>query len=212
METMKGELEAAGHELNVVAINIMGGDGWIHLLTSRCSFDVLQDLPSVDAWGQMGGHVNDFFIYRKGGRLAPGGYLSSTGALNTNLATGDGYNNVYAAIVEADGLGPADACGQEPPEGGLQLPGNLNQDDSLDMSDAISLLGYLFLGAEKPLPCGGASLDGAGNRTLMDVNDDVRVNLSDAVHILNFLFGGGPPPVLGTDCILIAGCPAACPG
>ncbi len=43
-----------------------------------------------------------------------------------------------------------------------------------------------------------------------DVNDDGKLDLSDPVSILGFLFLGGSPPVLGTECVRIAGCPESC--
>jgi hypothetical protein len=45
---------------------------------------------------------------------------------------------------------------------------------------------------------------------LLDVNADGKLDLSDPVSLLGFLFLGGTPPVLGTECIKIAGCPAKC--
>ncbi len=100
----------------------------------------------------------------------------------------------------------------EPGEGGrgLQLPGDSNQDGSLDLADAISLLFRLFGGAAMTLPCAGAGIGDAGNGTLLDSNGDTRVSLSDAVHVLAHLFRGGPPPALGMRCARIEGCPDTC--
>jgi len=53
----------------------------------------------------------------------------------------------------------------------------------IDISDAIFIIGYLFLGGETP-PC----LD-AG-----DANDDGKLDLSDGIYDLNFLFVGGAAP------------------
>lgn len=65
----------------------------------------------------------------------------------------------------------------------LFLRGDTNQDAARDMTDAIAILRYRFLGGI-PLPC----LDAA------DVNDDRSVDLSDSVHLLGYLFLGGPAP------------------
>ena len=68
----------------------------------------------------------------------------------------------------------------------VELPfirGDCNNDGSQDVSDAISLLGYLFQGSAVP-PCLKAC----------DVNGDGVPDLSDAVYSLTFLFPGGPPP------------------
>ncbi|MBN1444154.1 MAG: PKD domain-containing protein, partial [Planctomycetes bacterium] len=94
--------------------------------------------------------------------------------------------------------------------GGLQLPGDGNQDGRLDLSDAVSLLTRLFIDASSPLPCEPDDVYAPGNRTLLDVNADGGINLTDAVHILNFLFLAGPEPALGTSCIPIEGCPNVC--
>lgn len=64
--------------------------------------------------------------------------------------------------------------------------GNVNEDERLDLSDAMATLAYLFLGKGEP-DC----LDAA------DSNDSGNIDLSDAVTTLSHLFLGGdslPPP------------------
>jgi hypothetical protein len=96
--------------------------------------------------------------------------------------------------------------------GGLQRPGDANQDGKLDISDPVWILGHLFLGTYPVLPCDGgtASSPGAGALKLVDFNGDGKIDLSDPVSILNFLFMGGTPPFLGKDCLRIVGCPDLC--
>src|SRR5690606_38795471 len=70
--------------------------------------------------------------------------------------------------------------------------GDANGDGSLDISDPVSTLGYLFLGNT------ATCLDA------LDVDDDGDLALTDAVVALSFLFQGGtepaPPfPDPGTD-------------
>jgi len=207
MEAMRQELEAGGYQVNVVAINVLGGESSQQQLVSRCSFDLLQDVASVGAWTLMDGNKDDMFIYREGGRLAPSGYLPITGPLSTILSTTEGYDNVYNAIVAAHDLGPGETCEVT---GGWQVPGNLNQDSRLDISDAISLLVHLFVGAGETLPC-GETLAAPGNLALLDLNRDTELNVTDVIHLLDYLFTGGPPPVPGTECTPLAGCPDACP-
>jgi hypothetical protein len=69
--------------------------------------------------------------------------------------------------------------------------GDSNQDGGVDLSDAVFLLGTLFLGRGTPA-CDDAS----------DSNDDGLVNISDAIMTLSALFlGQGPLPPPGmTDC------------
>ena len=78
-----------------------------------------------------------------------------------------------------------------------------------DISDAVWLLGHLFLGTNPKLPCEGgeASSPGPGDLALADVNGDDRIDLSDPVSILGFLFLGSDPPALGSECVRIEGCP-----
>ena len=94
-----------------------------------------------------------------------------------------------------------------------QLAGDCNQDGSLDISDTICLLGYLFQASPPTLPCGPLATS-PGNIAVFDGNGDSNVDLSDAIYKLSFLFSGGPPPVQGTDCFSAPDCPHnsnACP-
>jgi hypothetical protein len=64
--------------------------------------------------------------------------------------------------------------------------GDSNHNNSVDISDPIFTLNFLFLGGEAPL-CKDAA----------DADDDGLVNITDAIFELNFLFLGGspiPPP------------------
>ena len=90
---------------------------------------------------------------------------------------------------------------------GLQLPSDGNQDGTLDLSDGIHLLSFLFLGTVAALPCGGGAIGDEANVSLLDSNGDGKLDLADAVRVLGFLFQGASPPVLGTECVPIPGCP-----
>lgn len=61
--------------------------------------------------------------------------------------------------------------------------GETNGDGRVDISDALAILGTLFLDAGE-IEC----------RDAADVNDTGAVDISDAVFLLRFLFLGGPPP------------------
>jgi hypothetical protein len=54
---------------------------------------------------------------------------------------------------------------------------------SLNLTNGIAILNWLFLGGPDPV-CFDAA----------DVDNDGQINLSDGVNIFNFLFLGGPPP------------------
>jgi len=78
----------------------------------------------------------------------------------------------------------------------------------VDISDAVAVLGYLFLGAETP-----GCLDAA------DADDSGVLDITDGIRILGYLFvGAAPPPppgpeVCGVDPTAdgIEPCEASCP-
>ncbi len=65
----------------------------------------------------------------------------------------------------------------------LFVRGDVNFTGNVDITDAIYLLGFLFMGYDDP-----ECLDPA------DTLDDGRVNISSSIYLLNFLFTGGPAP------------------
>ena len=95
-----------------------------------------------------------------------------------------------------------------PPPSPDFVRGDTNQDNSIDISDPIFLLTYLFAGGT--VDCLMA----------LDGNDDNNADLGDAIFLLTFIFGGGAPPTGpfpgcgqdltpgGTlDCAAFSGCP-----
>ena len=63
------------------------------------------------------------------------------------------------------------------------IRGDMNGDETLDLTDAIFFLDYLFLSGEAPVP-----LDAA------DTNGDEDVDLVDGLYLLAYLFTNGDPP------------------
>jgi hypothetical protein len=62
--------------------------------------------------------------------------------------------------------------------------GDANGDEIVNVSDAVSVINYVFVGGDEPQPvlaCG-------------DANSDGMVNVSDAVYIINYVFVSGPLP------------------
>ncbi len=94
--------------------------------------------------------------------------------------------------------------------GGGQIPGDGNQDGRVDLTDVLTVLFHLFSAGSIVLPCDGGSLQEGGNRVLLDLDDSKAVEITDAIRLLVYLFRSGAPPVLGTDCRPIPGCPDAC--
>ena len=65
---------------------------------------------------------------------------------------------------------------------GVFVRGDGNGDEKIDISDAVSALGYLFM--QKPTDCLEA----------LDSNDDGQVNIGDPIFLLSYLFSGGAMP------------------
>jgi hypothetical protein len=98
-------------------------------------------------------------------------------------------------VVDGDGDGSAlpDVGADEFVPVGVVLffRGDANTDDAVNISDAVAILGFLFLGSPETLPC----------RKSADTDDTGTLVLTDAVYLLNFLFLGGPqPPSPFSDC------------
>lgn len=72
--------------------------------------------------------------------------------------------------------------------------GDTNADGVRDMSDAVALLSYLYLGgpAPRPLACEPNATFHNG-----DVNGSGVIELADAIWMLNWLFKGGRAPLEG---------------
>ncbi len=87
----------------------------------------------------------------------------------------DGKVNAYDALVCAGAI-PSPHC-----QGRC---GDANSDGPVNISDAVWVINYVFIGGPEPLPvlaCG-------------DANTDATVNVSDAVYIIEYTFQGGPDP------------------
>ena len=97
----------------------------------------------------------------------------------------------------------------EDASGGRQRPGDANQDASLDIGDAVSMLLIIFGAPTRSPPCDGA-VDSEANVALLDFNADRLVDQSDAVYLLVYLYRSGPPHTLGQRCVRIEGCADAC--
>ncbi len=62
--------------------------------------------------------------------------------------------------------------------------GDPNSSGATDVSDAIAIFGYLFLGSPATLSC----------RESADVNNDGTIDISDRIYLLSWLFTGGSEP------------------
>jgi hypothetical protein len=62
------------------------------------------------------------------------------------------------------------------------MRGEANNDGTVDLTDAINVLGFLFLGTPKELPCAKAG----------DTDDNGVLEITDAVNLLGYLYLGNP--------------------
>ncbi|MBI4603381.1 MAG: hypothetical protein HY721_15625 [Planctomycetes bacterium] len=131
--------------------------------------------------------------------------------------TGTADGDVTVEVKVSDGVCGNEATAQHTvtftTPGGKQKPMDMNQDGKQDLSDAVAILGHLFLGAKGP-PCGDGTISDAANLALLDGSPSGVIDLSDPVRLLNFLFLGGPRPANCVDddcpCIVIKDCPTVC--
>lgn len=116
------------------------------------------------------------------------------GALGTPLGCNDDYCDLQSLafvevasgqqyLIEVGGSGGATGSGVltayiPPPE-----CGNVNGDGVANITDAVSLIQWIFAEGAEPFPMGAG-----------DANCDVLVNVTDAVCIIQWIFAGGPPP------------------
>jgi hypothetical protein len=95
-----------------------------------------------------------------------------------NLIAVEGFGVVLACLegstVEVAGGNPR-----------LFVRGDVDSSGLIDLSDAVRILGHLFLGGNPP-DC----LDAA------DFHDRGEIDISSAIAVLSFLFLGGPPPAV----------------
>ncbi|MGE3167205.1 MAG: PKD domain-containing protein, partial [Planctomycetota bacterium] len=116
----------------------------------------------------------------------------STDPSPTHVFTSPGS---YVVTLTVTGVGGGADVATQTIEVTTALPrfrrGDANGDATLNIADAISVLGYLFSGGAGP-----SCLDVA------DCNDDGAVDIADAITLLGYLFSGGPaPPAPGPfDC------------
>jgi hypothetical protein len=103
----------------------------------------------------------------------------------------------HAGVIhEVDNFSLTVFPGEREPEGPLFVRGDSDANGTLETTDAVRVLGFLFLGGSYPAP---ACLDAA------DADDNGCLDLTDAVRILGYLFLGGasPPPALPSPSIAV---------
>ncbi len=98
-------------------------------------------------------------------------------------------------------------------ESSCRIPGDFNLDSSLNLTDAILELRYLFIGGGIELPCKPGEEDHFANLFLLDWQGDGVFDISDPVSLLTYLFLGTAPHIYSvagseqTACVEVYGCP-----
>lgn len=117
-----------------------------------------------------------------------------------------GVYEIELRVEDSLGRGAVARVAVQAAQGVSFLRGDITGEGTLNISDPVRLLGWLFLSDPEP-----GCLDAA------DANDDGRVDLSDSVQVLSYLFLGNreiaPPfPGCGLDPTADAlGCKVGCP-
>ncbi len=182
----------------------------------------IMDIPGISMWGddtamtvtyegsKIAPSLQDFFSDRPFhlGELTGDWFLEaalaidSSGTLSDPCIVRDGNRGRLIPVFQANAQNdPKGAVAAEiiswlmPSAGGEPrfMRGDSNADGTVNIADAIYVLGFLF-GGEEPPPCRDAG----------DANDDGAINIADAIATLGHLFGGegnlpAPFGVCGTD-------------
>lgn len=118
------------------------------------------------------------------------GYPPDTAAFTWATASADTLGSPYTlTVIVQDGVGGADTVVTSIAVAGpaQYIVGDVNADGSINSSDIIYLVNYVFKGGLPPMP-----LNDAG-----DANCDLSVTSSDIIFLVNYVFRGGPKPACG---------------
>jgi hypothetical protein len=181
-----------------------------------CSFSVVPDVtpPAVPTgltaeagdgvvtldWNDNTEDDFDYYSLSRNGSVIAGVLIDSA-YTDDAVENGSTYSYTVTAVDAGGNESDSSAAAEATPEalGGGQIPGDYNQDAGVDISDAISVFGYLFLGRVAPACPAG-----------LDFNGDGALDLSDGIGSLNWLFQGGPSHALGADCVQVIDCQDSC--
>jgi len=97
----------------------------------------------------------------------------------------DGWHTIYAGSYNGERYSPIQIVNVEVTN--QVLCGDANDDEEINVGDAVYLINYVFNNGPEPNPiCIG------------DANNDGDVNVGDAVYLINYIFKSGPAP--GENC------------
>jgi hypothetical protein len=124
------------------------------------------------------------YLYKGGPAPSP----AANGDVNGDCAVNIDDVIYFTCLLQEKRTYPV-ACTCTDPEMGESrncLPGDANDDLTINVGDAVYMINYVFAGGMGPGPF--TVLSG-------DANGDREVNVADAVYLINFVFNGGPEPV-----------------
>jgi hypothetical protein len=112
-------------------------------------------------------------------------HVGSNGKFSFTPATSDSGQIYVFDLIANSGCGSADSC-RFTVEVGSPTCGDVNGDKSVNISDAVHLISYIFSGGSPPNPLQSGNVD-----------CNTTVNLSDAVYLISFVFSSGSVPCAG---------------
>jgi len=113
---------------------------------------------------------------------SPNYKISGTLCQTATTVMTSGNHNVYSGFWQPEPVS-SDCVG---------MCGNVNGDVSVNVSDVVYMINYIFTDGPAPQPI----------IACMDSNTDASVNIADAFYVLNYIFLGGGAP---GDCSAGAG-------
>lgn len=120
------------------------------------------------------------------------GEISEQALLNGNMSQNPVFCDRTNRDYSIDSLSPCapdhylNECGELIGSHGVactSICGDANRDGTVNVSDAVHIINYVFVGGDPPLPMEAG-----------DCNCDTVVNVSDAVWLINYVFVGGNAP------------------
>lgn len=190
--------------LRVVAPACSSGPAEVEVCTDRgCdsdpagfTYDAGPSAPVIDAIHFNSGRAGTVFVIIGRNFTVPGLAVEVCGvSADFSLLVDNQTLEVTAPACGSAGFALAEVCTSggcasqaegffyEEAGGTTFVRGNTNNDLRIDLSDAVAILNFLFLGIPAAAPC----------RDALDCNDDGKIDLSDPIFELAFLFQGGAP-------------------
>lgn len=151
-----------------VTYDLMSGNDGFSTWSSAAPESLYTDLTTLVTFGQYNLTVGDTFCVTK--ILS----TSKTGIAYLNNMVDNANTFITDQGIECPLLTCCDHAG------------DANNDNSINIGDAVYVINYVFKGGPAP-PC---LQEG-------DSNGDGSINIGDAVYVINFVFKGGPAPICG---------------